>query len=39
MPGRVFFDNTEIKAFGNNLVDVYAQVEQKAGGVDLKGFL
>lgn len=33
-----FFDNAEIKAFGNNLVDVYAQVEQKAGGVDLKVF-
>lgn len=33
-----FFDNAEIKVFGNNLVDVYAQVEQKAGGVDLKVF-
>lgn len=33
-----FYDNAEIKAFGNNLVDVYAQTEQKAGGVELKVF-
>ncbi|MEP7128914.1 MAG: hypothetical protein ABI729_08600, partial [Chitinophagales bacterium] len=33
-----FFDNAEIKAFGNNLVDMYALIEQKAGGVDLKAF-
>ena len=33
-----FYDNAEIKAFGNNQVDVYAQTEQKAGGVELKVF-
>lgn len=33
-----FYDNAEIKAFGNNLVDVYAVTEQRAGGVELKAF-
>jgi hypothetical protein len=34
-----FFDNAEIKSFGNNLVDVYSVAEQKAGGVELKMFI
>jgi hypothetical protein len=33
-----FYDNAQIKAFGNNLVDIYSIVEQKAGGVELKIF-
>lgn len=36
--GEYLFDNAEIKAFGNNLVDVYVHLDQKAGGVDLKVF-
>lgn len=35
---ETFFDNAQIKAFGNNLVDVYTITEQKAGGVELKVF-
>lgn len=33
-----FYDNAQIKDFGNNFVDVYSVVEQKAGGVELKVF-
>lgn len=36
--GEIFFDNAQIKAFGNNLVDVYTNVEQKAGGTVLNVF-
>ena len=36
--GEYFFDNAEIKQFGNNLVDVYSTTEQKAGGVELSIF-
>ena len=35
---ETFFDNAQIKAFGNNLVDIYTITEQKAGGVELKVF-
>ena len=36
--GEYFFDNAEIKSFGNNLVDVYSIAQQKAGGVELLVF-
>jgi hypothetical protein len=36
--GEYFYDNAEIKQFGNNLVDIYVTTEQKAGGAELNVF-
>jgi hypothetical protein len=36
--GEYFYDNAEIKQFGNNQVDMYVTTEQKAGGAELNVF-